>query len=194
MKLRTLALIAAGLGALALVACSGQHAVTLENVASIQPASSTANGGTCETSPWTGALNPEGRPDSLDPGDSGSLYVWHDGDGWHIRATDVHPRDHHYAGTVALDPGSRFMGVQPVALERDDRVWVDGQNVLHYDFHTYQAVDGVDFRVSCRNDGRERQSLIFHTFYDGRPVADRVKIGDRKVEPANATFGFRRTV
>ena len=41
--------------------------------------------------PWKGPddVNIEGRPDSLDPGDRGAVYIWHDSDDWHLRATDI---------------------------------------------------------------------------------------------------------
>jgi hypothetical protein len=38
-------------------------------------------------------------PDSFDAGDSGAVYLWHDGKGWHIRTTDKTPGAHHYSGT-----------------------------------------------------------------------------------------------
>jgi hypothetical protein len=79
--------------------------------------------------------------------------------------------------------------VRPVRDERDDRITVDGGGVLHYDFHTFASIDGVDFRVTCPPD---RERLTFHTEFDGRPISDRVRIGDTKRNPASATFSFLR--
>jgi hypothetical protein len=150
---------------------------------------------TCDSGPWTGAISPEGRPDNLDAGDAGAVYVWHDGDGWHIRATDRRPTDHHYTGTVALLGSGGFVDVRPVRDERDDRITVAG-DVLRYDFHTYASVDGVDFRITCpagRGRAEERQRLAFHTLFDGRPTPDRVRIGDSRRSPRSADFGFVRS-
>jgi hypothetical protein len=122
--------------------------------------------------------------------------VWHDGDGWHIRTTDRRAVDHHYTGTIRLLPaGESFVGVRPVRDERDDHIFVDGDNVLHYDFHTFASIDGGDFRVTCADRGRgARERLAFHTELDGHPVADRVRIGDSKQSPKSADFAFVRAV
>ena len=149
----------------------------------------------CDPGRWTGAVNPEGRPDGLDAGDAGAVYVWHDSDGWHIRATDRRATDHHYTGSIHLSKNGSFTDVRPVRDEKDDRVSVDGDDTLHYDFHTFASIDGVDFRVTCpspRGADVERQRLTFHALFDGKPIVDRVRIGDAKQSPRAATFAFTR--
>lgn len=184
----------------ALVACGGgptleiQQAAAKTAVASPSPGSR-PSASRCDATPWTGAISPEGRPDSLDAGDAGAVYVWHDGDGWHIRSTDQRPVDHHYTGTVRLLPaGESIVDVRPVRDERDDRVFVGGDNVLHYDFHTFASIDGADFHVTCADRGRgSRERLAFHTEFDGHPISDRVRIGDSKQSPKSADFAFARS-
>jgi hypothetical protein len=192
----------AGAGALlALTGCGANAVLTAHPAAatsSTLPTSAPAGQGravlACAAAPWVGSLDPEGRPTGFDAGDVGAVYIWHDRLGWHLRATDMRPTDHHYTGTVALSPGASFLGLRPVRDERDDRVWVDGSNVLHYDFHTYASIDGVDFLVSCPIEGRGvREQLLFRTEYDGQPVPDRVRIGAAKAIPRTATFGFVRS-
>lgn len=203
MNLRHLLIATAGLGSAGLVACGGTTlqvqpaAATL--AASPQPATGQQPAAAeCDASPWVGAISPEGRPDGLDAGDAGAVYVWHDGDGWHIRTTDRRAVDHHYTGTIRLQPAAaNFTAVRTVRDERDDRVFLDGTNVLHYDFHTFASVDGADFRVTCpaeRRGERERERLAFHTDSDGHPIADRVRIGDSKRSPKSADFAFTRSV
>jgi hypothetical protein len=186
----------------AVVAVAGCGGTTLQ----IQPAAATTATSTdqpaggpaarCDAGVWTGAVNPEGRPDNFDAGDAGAVYVWHDGDGWHIRTTDSRPVDHHYTGTIRLEPAAaNFVDIRTVRDERDDHVSVDGTNTLHYDFHTFASIDGVDFHITCpagRRDGRER--LAFHTDFDGHPISDRVRIGDSKQSPTSADFAFVRSV
>lgn len=217
MNLRHLVLVAmAGPGAAVLLACGSGTTLQAQPAASTQSSgvpqvaaathpvvvladqsgstpSDAANAAACDTTPWTGAINPQGRPDGLDAGDAGAVYVWHDADGWHIRTTDRRPVDHHYTGTIRLAPAAAsFTAIRTVRDERDDRVTVDGDNVLRYDFHTYASVDGADFRVSCR--GVRRELLTFHTDFDGHPIADRVRIGDHKQSPPSADFSFVRQV
>ncbi len=190
-----------GAGAAAALAACGGGAATLDvrpaAATSPAPAGGSAAPGpaaTCDAGRWTGAVSPEGRPDGLDAGDAGAVYVWHDGDGWHVRATDRRPTDHHYTGTIRLSAGG-FAAVRTVSDERDDRVTVGGDDVLRYDFHTFASIDGVDFHVTCpaeRRPGPGRQRLAFHTAFDGQPVADRVRIGDSRRPPASADFAFAR--
>ena len=202
---RHCALAVAGLGAAALVACGGPTTLDMTpaaattathpvsgTTATAPPSGATPMSTRCDVGPWTGVISPEGRPDNFDAGDAGAVYVWHDGDGWHVRATDERPSDHHYTGTIALTRDAAFVDVRTVRDERDDHVTVDGDNVLHYDFHTHASIDGVDFHVSCADNGGERQVLAFHTEFDGQPVPSRVKIGDSKQSPAHADFAFRR--
>src|SRR5215472_8979967 len=203
MNLRHLAVLAAAAGAVAVAACGGPTTLNLSPAAATRqastrqasPASTTpaAARARCDAGVWVGAISPEGRPDGFDAGDAGAVYVWHDGDGWHVRATDKRATDHHYTGTIRLSRNGNFTDVQPVRDEKDDRVSVDGDDTLHYDFHTFASIDGVDFRVTCgsqRGADVDRQRLTFHALFDGRPIADRVRIGDSKQSPRAATFAF----
>jgi hypothetical protein len=193
-------LIPAPIAALVLAGCgAAAPTLTVEPAAAKQPAPASAAPRTdCDAGRWTGAIDPEGRPEGFDAGDTGAVYVWHDGDGWHVRSTDRRPTDHHYTGTIRLLPGgARFTAVRTVRDEKDDRVTVDGDNVLHYDLHTFASIDGFDFRVGCQADPRarrDRERLAFHTMFDGHPVADRVRIGAEKRTPSSADFGFVRSV
>jgi len=195
MNLRHLSLAAAGLGAAAIVACGSSPTLNVTPAAAVKTKPARQVAEACGAGRWTGAVNPEGRPDGFDAGDAGAVYVWHDGDGWHIRATDKRATDHHYTGTIRLSRNGSFTDVQPVRDEKDDRVSVDGDDTLHYDFHTFASIDGVDFRVTCgsqRGADVDRQRLTFHALFDGRPIADRVRIGDSKQSPRAATFAFTR--
>jgi hypothetical protein len=197
MNLRRLLLLATLPAAVVAVAgCSGTTLQISPAAATAATTSPSPGAGACDATPWTGAISPQGRPDGLDAGDAGAVYLWHDEDGWHVRATDQRPVDHHYTGTIRLLPATeRFVDIRPVRDERDDHVNVDANNVLHYDFHTYASIDGADFRVTCgdrRPNGRER--LGFHTDFDGHPISDRVRIGDSKQSPRSADFAFVRSV
>ena len=202
MILRHLHLAVAGAGAAAVLAGCGAAQTTLEvqPAAATRPVASPAGAapaaGDCDTGRWTGAVSPEGRPDSLDAGDTGALYVWHDGDGWHVRTTDRRASDHHYTGTIRVLPGGGFADVRTVRDERDDHVSIDGGGVLRYDFHTFASIDGVDFRVTCPAGAQskaDRQRLAFQARFDGQPVPDRVRIGDSKRSPRSADFRFTRS-
>lgn len=203
MNLRHVHFAAVCLGAAIAAACGGNPTLNVQPAAALRTAPAAASnvgsaqntGDRCDASRWLGAISPEGRPDRFDAGDTGAVYIWHDSDGWHLRSTDQRPTDHHYTGTIHLAPSGTFTDIRPVRDERDDRVFVDGDNILHYDFHTFASIDGVDFRVTCsqRKRDAQRQRLAFRTMFDGRPDADRVRIGDGKRTPEGADFTFVRS-
>jgi len=150
----------------------------------------------CDDGTWHGpdGIDMQGRP-SFDAGDSGAAYIWHDSTGWHLRTTDASRGAHHYTGTIAASPGATFSAVRPVRDERDDRVWVGGDNVLHYDLTTYRGVDGFDFRVTACAGDRDHEALRFSLDYDGREQdAARIKLGADKRHPDSATFTVWRDV
>lgn len=144
----------------------------------------------CDDGRWHGpdGIDVQGRP-SLDPGDSGAAYIWHDENGWHLRTTDASPGAHHYTGTIAASPGASFTAVRPVRNERDDYVSVTADGVLHYDLTTYRGVDGFDFRVSACAADRSHEALQFSLDYNGREQdTARIKLGHDKRHPDSARF------
>jgi hypothetical protein len=156
---------------------------------------STSSAPRCDDGPWKGPddVNIEGRPDSLDPGDRGAVYIWHDSDGWHLRATDIAQTDHQYSGTIRLSPGARFTDFSTVRLQKDDRVWVTSDNVLHYRFNTHNGVDGIDYRVSACDTRRNNETMAFNLYYDGHPDdVNRVRLGDKKQHPEQIPFAVHR--
>jgi hypothetical protein len=151
----------------------------------------------CADGRWVGpdGISLEGMPDRFDPGDRGAVYLWHDASGWHLRTTDATPGPHLYTGTIAASAGVRFTYFAPVRLERDDHVWVTGDNVLHYSLKTYRGVDGFNFRVSACGLDRSHETLGFSMDYNGHEDdASRINLGDSKRHPDSATFKVSRTV
>lgn len=159
-------------------------------------ATTTSTAPRCDDGDWRGpgGINVDGRPDGLDAGDRGTVYVWHDPAGWHLRTTDVTNTAHHYTGTIALD-GARFTSIATVRLERDDRISVDGNNTLHYAFTTYSGIDGVDFTVSACDGARQHEVLRFTMDINGHEDdPSRIALGDTKQHPDSATFAVTRSV
>jgi hypothetical protein len=151
----------------------------------------------CDDGAWIGpdGINVQGRPDHLDRGDGGSVYIWHADGGWHLRTTDVQKVAHHYTGSITVSPGASVTFLRPVMLEKDDRVWVSSDNVIHYDLTTYAGVDGFDFRVSACDADRQHETLRFSLDYNGREQdTARIKLGDRKANPPAATFDAHRSL
>jgi hypothetical protein len=206
--------VVAGIGGLATSgsALAFPAAATVSSTTSAAP--STAVGGATSTTPagtpagssaaprcddgsWRGpdGINVEGRPRGLDAGDRGSVYLWHNADGWHLRTTDITNDAHHYTGAIALSDGARFTSFAPVRLEHGDRVWVDGTNTLHYDFTTYNGVDGINFTVSACDGARDHELMRFTMDINGHEDdPSRIALGANKQHPDSATFTVTRTV
>jgi hypothetical protein len=212
MKLRstvTLATFLTGIGAAVggtayALAAGSPATVSLASAAAPQPQATaastppaTALAPRCDDGAWIGpdGVNVNGRPDHLDRGDDGSVYIWHAADGWRVRTTDVHNLAHHYTGTIIVSPGAAVTFLRPVMLEKGDRVWLTSDNVIHYDLTTYTGVDGFDFRVSACDAARAHETLRFTLDYNGREQdTARIKLGDEKGKPPAATFDVRRAV
>lgn len=182
-----------GLGA---AACGAQTAqLNVTPAANVVTASSPAQSGTsatCDAGAWTADdISLEGRPDRFDAGDRGATYVWHDSSGWHLRATDQTASAHVYSGRIVLSTGS-FKDVQGVALERDDRFYVSGRT-LYYQFVTYKAIDGIDFRVGDCSPA-PGQTITFHARRDGALDSGRVIVGDQERHPEHDPFTAIRSL
>ena len=199
-----MALTTAFAGLAAVAALGGAAAPAAMTAASASaPAASAGSPATssgaarCDDGRWMGpdGINVNGRPDRLDAGDRGGVYLWHGVTGWHLRTTDITDTAHHYTGTVALSAGARFTSFSTVRLENGDRVWVDGSNVLHYDFTTYNGIDGVNWTVSACDGARDREAMRISMDVNGREDdPGRIYLGDAKQHPDSATFAVTREV
>lgn len=129
----------------------------------------------------------QGKPDSLDAGATGGVYMWHDRDGWHGRVT--HATDDKTTFTGRLQSVGTFVGVKAISLEQNDTLQVGtGGHVVNFKFENYGHIDGFDFRTSCAPSIAVTLSRGAH-----RLPTDRVFIGDHKAHPAGNPFRIRRT-
>ena len=89
--------------------------------------------------------------------------MWHDGDGWHIRATHRTTNKRTFAGQ--LSTGGTFAKVHAVHLEKSDSLQVsNGGHNITFLFKNYGHIDGVDFRTHCA------PSISFAFQSDGKPA------------------------
>ena len=129
----------------------------------------------------------QGKPDSFEAGATGGVYMWHDGDGWHLRVT--HANDDKTTFTGKLQTVGTFVGVKAIALERNDMVHVGtGGHVITFKFENYGHIDGFDFHTSCAPSITVSLARGVH-----RVATDRIFIGDHKAHPAGNPFRIRRT-
>lgn len=188
-----LAAVVIGLGAVALmgfIPSAGVSASTPGGTATTPAAATPATAGT------TGAVAPadyegwplriQGWPLRLDNPGANGWFLWHDRDGLHIRTTTPAPKDHVFTAVLTTD--GTFADVRKVRLEgADDIAVLQNGHVLVVKFHTYNGVDGVDFRIAGGSGLRlrldEAGSLV---------PPSHIFMGRYGVHPADNPFGVRR--
>jgi len=131
---------------------------------------------------WT-----QGRPDGFSAGDTGGVYMWHDAYGWHIRVTHATGDESTFSGRIVTT--GHLVDVHAIALEKNDALTVSaGGHAVAFRFENYGHIDGLDFHTRCA------PSIVFsYTRAGHRLPADRVFVGDHKVNPATDPFRITRT-
>ena len=133
---------------------------------------------------WPGWV--QGRPSGINPLTTAHIYMWHDGDGWHIRATHHTTNLRSFSGQ--LSTSGKFAKVHAVHLEKSDQFSVasDG-HTISFVFKNYGYIDGVDFRTHCA------PSISFAFQSDGTTAPPgKVIIGSHSSHPRNDPFTINR--
>jgi hypothetical protein len=126
------------------------------------------------------------RPADVDPKTADGVYMWHDGHGWHVRATHRSLARKSFSGRIVTS--GRFFAVSSTRLEGHDRRHVSkDRHVIVFRFENHGAIDGLDFRTSCS------PSIRFTFVGDGDKLpADAVQIGRGGVQPDGNPFTITR--
>ena len=145
------------------------------------PASCAAN----HDDAWPDWVN--GVPADFEAGAKGGVYLWHDGDGWHVRVT--HKTDDRAYVSGVLHTTGVFFDVNGVATERGDRVEVSpDHHTIVFQFNNYGHIDGLDFRTYCAPG----IGMGFNADGHWMP-ANRVVIGHGDQHPDSNPFRIVRT-
>ena len=127
------------------------------------------------------------RPENVDPATLDGVYMWHNGTGWHVRATHRSLARNSFSGRIVTT--GRFFHPSAVRLEGHDwlRVSKDHRTIT-FRFENHGAIDGLDFRTYCA-------PMIEFTFVGNGEVmpADSIKIGAGSVQPDSNPFRITRT-
>ena len=127
----------------------------------------------------------QGKP-KFTAGGSLGAYVWHDGDGHHVRFTTVANKVvRRFHGKVC---GKDVTAVKAVRTEVGDGVKVGPKgHCVMFDFKTNAGLDGFDLRMP---DG----AVITYDFeIDGKQLAPKlIRIGTKGVNPPHSPFKLQR--
>jgi hypothetical protein len=133
----------------------------------------------------TGAAKADSPGDEGDPGLAADApmgyYLWHDGTGMHLR-THGPGEEHLFVARIHTD--GQFVDVTSVGGEgRDSVAIVDGGHTLVLRVHTFDAIDGVDFRIEGGTQVRLRLGL------DRSPIStDNIFLGAARAHPDSNPF------
>lgn len=132
---------------------------------------------------WSPQL--QGQPEDFRPGDSRGVFIWHDGEGMHLRTT-TYGQEHVFFGVIRTD--GRFDAVRGYREEAGDfhRVSWDRDNIT-FRFNTEGGVDGLNFRV---HDG---EHVTFDLYMDGHRISTKqIYIGHEGWHPHHSEFQISR--
>lgn len=170
---------------LVLLACTAVLTLTVPAFAQSAPATPSSSGTSTPPAsssvPQTSVSGATSVDDSLPLG----YFVWHDDGGWHLR---THGPDAEHYFTARLHTSGIFDNVDPIKLEPDDQADVlDGGHTLQIKFHTYDGIDGVNYRIDGSDDLWMRAEL------DGQLIStSNVFLGPNHVNPPTNPFLIQR--
>ncbi len=125
----------------------------------------------------------EGAPNVTDSSPTG-YFIFHDENGFHLRTHGPQAEHNFYA---VLRTTGTFENVDPIRLEPDDTVDItDGGHRMVIHFHTYDGIDGVNFRV----DGGDKLHLKLEL--DGKDApTDQIYLGPQGRHPKHNPFTIK---
>jgi hypothetical protein len=111
-------------------------------------------------------------------------YLWHSDRGMHLR---THGTSEGQTYTAYLRTDGAFVDVETVRLEAGDRVAVvNGGHGLVLQFHTWEGIDGINFRV------RDGEAIGFTLKVDGELIrTSHIFLGRAGRHPAANPFTLR---
>ena len=111
--------------------------------------------------------------------------MWHDRDGWHLRAT--HPGTSRVVLSGVIDSSGGISGVKR-ALESSDVAYEASGSRSKFSFKNRGRIDGIDFVVGCS------ERFTVSASVNGSPIANSgVFLGRGSVNPTSVPFVLERS-
>lgn len=149
-------------------------------------ANATGNSGGTATCATAWPTDVQGRPTSIKAGSAEGAWVWHDGNGWHIRVTHDTKNRTVFRGFVTTTGKVHGVGVRVEGRDVISRT--ADMKTLGFRFTNYGGIDGIDFRVAgC--DAAVRIGLSA----DGEKLAPaQIRLGADASAATTNPFGVKR--
>lgn len=136
-------------------------------------------------------ISPEGEPKKYEKKIKGpTLFVWRDGDIWHVRSRTAEKK-HHFSGTIQVGDGKvtkvgNFGSMEAKKKKESDigRLNKDGDRI-DFKFETKGHEDGFDFQVS-----KTSKTISFDLRVDGSQHRNAILIGADAQNPPQIPFTF----
>ncbi|MCU1595403.1 MAG: hypothetical protein JWO12_2795 [Frankiales bacterium] len=127
----------------------------------------------------------QGNP-NVQAGQTGALYLFHDGNGWNLRVT--HPAGSRMVVAGTITATKEISHLTRLHLEKGDAVAIskDG-HTLTFRFTNVGHLDGVRFTAECSH------ALKANVKVDGKGASTtQVFLGARRVHPTSVPFAIER--
>ena len=119
---------------------------------------------TCDEGRWPAKV--QGQPTTFKAGARAGDYIWHDGNGWHLRFTHPGSAKVIFSGTIVSNAALTVKGYK---LEKGDSFHLSAdRRTLTYRFSNYGKIDGLDFRTACASRLWFKGSMAGSTLPVGR--------------------------
>jgi hypothetical protein len=90
-----------------------------------------------------------GNPGAIRATAAGDAYIWHNGNGWHLRVRHAGSSKLVFTGTIATGDG-KTIRYHRHRLERNDTVALSPDRTsLTFTMNNYGHVDGLDLKMDC---------------------------------------------
>ena len=163
-----------------MVVAMASPALAASGTPSPEPAQDNAS---CVNGHWPGVA--DGRPTQLQAGADAAVYMWHDGTGWHLRATHPGSAKEVISGTITSD--GAIYAVARRTEGNDIVAHSASHHTVVFRFTNYGHIDGLDFKVRCGNHLRANGQVDHTPMTPGQ-----VWIGQNNDHPTSVPFEIDR--
>ena len=173
-----------GLSGLLIISALGASLFVPVAMFAAGPASTATTTTTCSETHWPASV--QGVPATLKAGGRAGDYIWHDANGWHLRATHAGSARVIFTGRIYSNTP---ITVTPYRLENNDSLTLSADRLtLTYRFANVGYLDGFDFRTP------RAHKLVFSGAMNGvkLPVG-RIWLGHDGKHPLQNPFAVLRT-
>lgn len=138
-----------------------------------------------ETPATKETISADGRPENLVSDQSRRYYIWHDGQGWHLRSSSQ--KTNTFEGRIVINNGfisrCRPIGIDSKGVNADAWRMNRERTTLNFVMNTEKSLDGFDFDIA-----KEATAIEFDLLIAGERTPKRIFVGKAGKHPSSSHF------